>query len=90
MDDSEEWFGSFVDHDAFSTKDMAYYRAECVRRARPENGMTVALEAETQGVLVKARNTSLGVVHDIYITTGTQPGEDRRIGYVVFGVFNAV
>lgn len=83
---SHEYFGSFVTHQLFDAKKMAYISGECVRRASPEHGMTVALEAETQGVFIQAMNTPEGVVHKIYKTCGMREGEDALLAVITNGV----
>ena len=85
---SREAFGSFVTHQLQNSKSLAYYSSECVRKASPEHGMTVALEAETQGIFIKAYNTPEGVVHEVYRTTGTQAGDDVLIGKLKNGIFS--
>lgn len=73
-----EAFGGFMTHQIYDRKKQAYASADCTRRASPEHGMTVALEAETQGVFIKAYNNPGGdVVHEIYRTCGI--GEDKDI-----------
>ena len=85
---SREAFGGFVTHQLQDSKSSAYYSAECVRKASPEHGMTVALEAETQGIFIKAYNTPDGVVHEIYQTTGTEIGKDVLVGALINGKFS--
>ena len=85
---SREAFGSFVTHQLQDSKSLAYYSAECVRKASPDHGMTVALESETQGIFIKAYNTPDGVVHEVYQTTGTQTGEDVLVGALINGKFS--